>query len=206
MADKAPDSKAGTPTPGAGGAGASFTEREMTTLAFAFRSLKSGPPEVCILIDTSPPLSLPAHTTQIDYDKLAGYLGMTNPRSASNAWTKIKAKLNANEPPTGAVTPNKRGGRKKAASKASVDGENGDSGDADAPATPKQKSPRKRAAKKQESEVEGQENASPKKRGRLATRAADAQAEVDAEAESTLSFLFLSVSLCSWFRSVWNVF
>jgi hypothetical protein len=37
-------------------------------------------------------------SAQMDYEKLAGACGMTNPRSASNAWSSIKKKLFANVP------------------------------------------------------------------------------------------------------------
>jgi hypothetical protein len=80
---------------------------------------------------------------------------MSNPRSAGNAWAKIKGKLMT--PTDGSApspTPKKAtGGRKKAAPVVGEDGE---------PVTPK-KTPRKRVAKKQE--VDG-EDASPKKKGR----------------------------------------
>ena len=94
-----------------------------------------------------------AHLVQIDYDKLAGYAGMSNPRSAANAWAKIKLKLMSPAPEgTVPATPKKPRGRKPAAAKA--DGEEGD-----AAATPK-KTPRKRGPKKQD--VDGE--SSPKKK------------------------------------------
>lgn len=92
---------------------------------------------------------------------------MSNPRSASNAWAKIKGKLmtpNA-DGSSPAPTPKKGGGRKKAATSAS-DGEDGEDG------TPK-KTPRKRAAKKQE--VDG--DASPKKKGRASEKAGSDEGE-----------------------------
>jgi hypothetical protein len=93
---------------------------------------------------------------QIDYEKLASFASMSNPRSASNAWAKIKGKLMASNA-DGAVpaTPKKTAGKKKAAATPAADGEDGE-----AAATPK-KTPRKRAAKKQD--VDGE--ASPKKKG-----------------------------------------
>ncbi|KAF2636167.1 hypothetical protein P280DRAFT_368407, partial [Massarina eburnea CBS 473.64] len=107
--------------------GLAFTEREMQMLAWAMQSLKSGPPE-------------------IDYEKLAAYAGMSNPRSASNAWAKIKNKLlstcDGNTPIT------KKGGKKKATSEEAADGE--------------KKTPRKRGAKAQDVDGEG----TPKKKGR----------------------------------------
>ena len=93
--------------------------------------------------------------TQIDYEKLAAFAGMSNPRSASNAWAKIKGKLITNPDGTAVSTPKKAGGKKKAAA-ATNDAEMGDA------ATPTKKTPRKRPAKKQD--VDG--DASPKKKGR----------------------------------------
>jgi hypothetical protein len=77
---------------------------------------------------------------------------MSNPRSASNAWAKIKVKLmtpaaDGTVPATPKKTP-----RKKAAAAKQDDGEEG----ADTP----KKTPRKRAAKKQD--VDG--DSSPKKK------------------------------------------
>jgi hypothetical protein len=95
---------------------------------------------------------------------------MSNPRSASNAWAKIKAKLSANVPEGGspASTP-KKAGRKKAAS-ATPAGNEGEEGGA--PQTPKLKAtPRKRAAKKQD--VEGDESS--KKKGRAAKKSEESK-------------------------------
>jgi hypothetical protein len=79
---------------------------------------------------------------------------MSNPRSATNAWAKIKAKLMAPAADgTVPITP-KKTPRKKAAAVKQKDDEEG----ADA-ATPK-KTPRKRVAKKQD--VDG--DSSPKKK------------------------------------------
>ncbi|EMD66959.1 hypothetical protein GGP41_005413 [Bipolaris sorokiniana] len=112
-----------------------FTERELQLLGWAIQSLKSGPPE-------------------IDYDKLAAFAGMSNPRSASNAWAKIKLKLmtpfaDGTALPTPKKTPR--------AKKGVVSKKEGDEADGDA--TPKA-TPRKRASKKQE--VDG--DSSPKKK------------------------------------------
>ncbi|KAF2281289.1 uncharacterized protein EI97DRAFT_429338 [Westerdykella ornata] len=132
MSDKASDGGA-TST-------ATFTEREMQIMSKAWFCLKSGTPE-------------------IDYDKLAEATGMTNPRSASNAWAKIKHKLHAQE---GIVaTPKAKATPKKKAN-----------GNDSAPGTPT-KTPRKRAPKKQE--VDGE--SSPKKKGKatkMKTEAEDA--------------------------------
>ncbi|KNG46540.1 hypothetical protein DDE82_001369 [Stemphylium lycopersici] len=123
-------------TAASNGSSPQFTERELQLLGWAMQSLKSGPPE-------------------IDYEKLAGYANMGNPRSASNAWAKIKIKLKLMSPaPEGTVpaTPKKPRGRKPAAAKTEEE-------EGDASATPK-KTPRKRGPKKQE--VDGE--SSPKKK------------------------------------------
>jgi hypothetical protein len=104
---------------------------------------------------------------------------MSNPRSASNAWAKIKGKL-ALTTADGVVpaTPKKAGGRKKAAAtpkKADGDADaDGADGESPVKKTPGKKTPGKRAAKKQD--VEGEE--SPKKKG----RASKAKKEADEEA------------------------
>ncbi|USP77222.1 uncharacterized protein yc1106_04496 [Curvularia clavata] len=133
----------------------SFTERELQILGWAMQSLRSGPPE-------------------IDYDKLAAFAGMSNPRSASNTWAKIKAKL-LNPTLEGAVpaTPKKTPRAKKiAAPKA-------DSDEGDVTQTPK-KTPRKRAPKKQD--VDGE--SSPKKKP-ARSRKAPSDEPIKSETEET---------------------
>ncbi|KAH8732975.1 hypothetical protein GQ44DRAFT_639856 [Phaeosphaeriaceae sp. PMI808] len=127
--------------------GLAFTDRENQMLGWAMQSLKTGPPEASI----PHPQILPLQP--IDYEKLAKFAGMSNTRSASNSWAKIRAKLVADPPADGAVpaTPKKAGGRQKKAVNTDEGGE----------PTPN-KTPRKRAAKKQD--VDG--DASPKKKGR----------------------------------------
>lgn len=150
----------------AANATAQFTDRELQMLGWAMQSLKTGPPEV----RPTPPLAHPPpNAPQIDYDKLAGFAGMGNPRSASNAWAKIKAKLTAPNPDgsSPAPTPKKGGGGRKKAAAAAPAADGDDGGE---PATPK-KTPRKRAAKKQE--VDG--DASPKKKGRATPKKAGAE-------------------------------
>ncbi|KAF2132766.1 hypothetical protein P153DRAFT_354233 [Dothidotthia symphoricarpi CBS 119687] len=132
MSDKVDTGSAGGST--SNGAAPQFTERELQLLGWAMQSLKSGPPE-------------------IDYEKLAKFASMSNPRSASNAWAKIKSKLMTSSDGTVAATPKKGGAKRKA--------EDGGEG------TPK-KTPRKRAAKKQD--VDGAGDASPKKKGRAAAK------------------------------------
>ena len=100
-------------------------------------------------------------TSQIDYEKLAAFASMSNPRSASNAWAKLKPKLMTNPDGVVPATPKKGGAKKKAAA---AKDENGDEGES----TPK-KTPRKRAAKKQD--VDG--DASPKKKTARGKKASD---------------------------------
>jgi hypothetical protein len=95
---------------------------------------------------------------------------MGNPRSASNAWAKIRGKLQMSSDSAPAkATPKKKAGAAK-----KEDGEEGTD-------TPK-KTPRKRAAKKET--VDG-ENASPKKKGRPVAKGK--KASDDESGESTLT-------------------
>lgn len=103
--------------------------------------------------------------SQIDYEKLAGFAGMSNPRSASNAWAKIRNKLNVTTGDGTAVSTPKKGGAKKTAA------DKDSNGDADGDST--KKTPRKRGPKKQE--VDG--DASPKKKGRPAKKKVDEEEE-----------------------------
>ncbi|PVI08148.1 hypothetical protein DM02DRAFT_666122 [Periconia macrospinosa] len=123
-----------------------FSDREMQMLAWAMQSLKT-PPDV-------------------DYDKLAAFAGMSNPKSASNAWAKIKGKLFANqaEGAAAAATP-KRGRAKKVVDK------EGDE-------TPKT-TPRKRTAKKDAND----DNESPTKKRAVKPKpkAADAEPVIKTE-------------------------
>ncbi|KAF2750868.1 hypothetical protein M011DRAFT_474360 [Sporormia fimetaria CBS 119925] len=134
MSDKASTGGATTDSNGTAGAtvGPNFTEREQEILKFAWSCLKSGPPE-------------------IDYQKLASLLGMSNPRSASNAWAKIKPRLMHGVPEgeDGAVAATLKKGRKP---KAKADAANGDDDSGDGPATPKKRSPKKKAAPKVKTE------------------------------------------------------
>ncbi|KAF2679302.1 hypothetical protein K458DRAFT_490625 [Lentithecium fluviatile CBS 122367] len=141
-----------------GDAAPMFTEREMQMLGFAMLSLKSGPPE-------------------IDYEKLAKFAGMTNHRSAGNAWAKIKTKLvETIDGGAAPATPKRGGAKKKAAAKdGSAEGEGADG------ESPTKKTPRKRAAKKQE--VDGGET-SPKKKGRAAAKGKKGADKENAEAKT----------------------
>ncbi|KAH6879158.1 hypothetical protein BKA58DRAFT_110715 [Alternaria rosae] len=122
----------------ANGSSPQFTERELQLLGWAMQSLKSGPPE-------------------IDYEKLAAYAGMGNPRSASNAWAKIKLKLMTPSPDGTVPATPKKTPRKRAAKKQDVDGES----------SPKKKTTTPRGRKtetvKTESDEEAQTGGSPMK-------------------------------------------
>ncbi|KAF3046620.1 hypothetical protein E8E12_011260 [Didymella heteroderae] len=124
-----------------------FTERELQLLGWAMQSLKSGPPE-------------------IDNVKLAAFAGMTNPRSAGNAWNTLKKKLMAPADPDAPPTPKRGGGRKKK-----------EVGDKDGEDTPK-KTTRKRTAKEPENG-----DASPKKKGRPVKATTRAKQESEEEEE-----------------------
>ncbi|ROT35212.1 hypothetical protein SODALDRAFT_353570 [Sodiomyces alkalinus F11] len=111
-----------------------LTEREQEFLAQAWTCMKTTP--------------------EIDYNRLAETLGMTNPRSAANAWSAIKKKLFTGTPPP---TPSKGGDsekkRKRATPKkaaagaaaAAAGGDGADDGQSVATPTKKQRSPRKKA-------------------------------------------------------------
>ncbi|OCL14389.1 hypothetical protein AOQ84DRAFT_371328 [Glonium stellatum] len=132
-------------------ADALFTERESKILGWVMQSLKSGPPEV-------------------DYDKLAMLAGMSNPKSAANAWAKIKPKLFGDTAIAKPATPKKPRGKNPNAGN-EVASAAGTNGEADEPSK-KTPSPRKRkpAANKED-------GGSPKKKGRKPKK--------DVEAETT---------------------
>jgi hypothetical protein len=157
------------------GSAATFTERELQILCWAMQSLKSGPPEVrnrhhipgymCPFL----PLHTHSHQSKIDYDKLAAFAGMTNPRSAANIWAKVKVKLSSpsSDGPVPATPKKTPRAKKTAASK--VDGEEGDAAAAASPT----KTPRKRAPKKQD--VDGE--SSPKKKPAHAKKTSSDESE-----------------------------
>ena len=70
---------------------------------------------------------------QVDYKKLADLAGMTNPASASNAWAKIKKKIQAQAEEGGAVangeegTPKPKATPSKKRAKAKADQDDGES-------------------------------------------------------------------------------
>jgi hypothetical protein len=71
----------------------------------------------------------PAIPTQVDYKKLAGLAGFTNPASASNAWAKIQKKITAQAGPGAADSATPEAGTpkptpaKKRGAKVAADGE-----------------------------------------------------------------------------------
>ncbi|KAK3061820.1 hypothetical protein LTS18_005373 [Coniosporium uncinatum] len=146
-------------------AGSKFTERELALLGWAMQSLKSGPPEV-------------------DYDKLAAFASMSNPKSAANAWAKIKNKLvdpAVEGTASATATPKKTGGRgKKATAAKGADDDDNDGAVAPTPKSGKRKTPSK-AKKGAAEEGEGgeEEGGSPKKRGRKAKVEPKAEAGED---------------------------
>ena len=156
-----------------------FTERERNIMAFAWQCFEADPKA---RVSSSPPLSpllspfacpnAPRSNPQVDYKKLAALCGMTNPQSASNAWSRIRKKLHVQA------------------------AEAGDAGVGASPAgTPKatpKATPRKR---KNGAQVEaGDAEETPTKKGKKVKADADgegvkredsgAEAEVEAEAEN----------------------
>ena len=107
----------------------SFTAREMTLLACAFRAMENVP--------------------KINYAKMAELAGMSNQNSAANAWREIRKKIDAaDENPeamTDVTTPKslKAAGRKRKTKDADADD------DAEMETTPKKKRARKPAATKE---------------------------------------------------------
>ncbi|OHF00749.1 hypothetical protein CORC01_04066 [Colletotrichum orchidophilum] len=115
-----------------------LTERELEILKNAWGSMKSIP--------------------EVDYQKLAAACGMTNPRSASNAWSGIKKKLFAdlpapvNESSSPASTPAKRKrttpAKKKTTAAAAAGSDDGDelAANSDGEATLAVETPKKKRA------------------------------------------------------------
>lgn len=116
---------------------------------------------------------------KVDYNKLAELAGMSNPKSAANAWAKIKPKLFSGDGVTAAPKATKPVTPRKPKAKAKAEAEEGDEINVlpsvetnGKGATPKT-SPRKRKpAVKKEDDGEG----SPKKRGRKSKKALEEEA------------------------------
>lgn len=117
---------------------------------------------LCTITTQPIPMSTPSTTTsylkpintnfpfnQIDYNKLAAETGMTNPRSASNAWSALKKKLFQGVP----ATPR---GKKAAAAAAAATGDDDDT-EATPVATASAKRKRVPASRKKAAATEGGE-------------------------------------------------
>lgn len=131
---------------------------------------------------------------QMDYEKLAGACGMTNPRSASNAWSSIKKKLFANVPAAavdkdgkGPKTP---GGRKRktkaeeAAAPAADGSEDDKKEDAATPAKKKRATPAKKKAPKSAAKVKDEDTDEEDKKEVKKKVVKKSKAAVKAEAKS----------------------
>lgn len=91
-----------------------FTERERTIMACAWQCFEEQPKvRVPRCLTIFPPIchsATPQVTSrlnipwQVDYVKLAGLVGMGNPRSATNAWLAIRKKLVAQTGPVAATS------------------------------------------------------------------------------------------------------
>jgi hypothetical protein len=98
-------------------------------------------------------------SSQVDSVKLAEACGMTNPRSASNAWANIKKKILAhagisteNGDGTGSPTKKTPKATPRKRKKAAAEGEGG--GDEETPAKKVKPTPKKKGAAKSEAIVE----------------------------------------------------
>ena len=80
-----------------------FTDRERQLMAFAWQCF-NGEPKVRRTTIHHSTVRLITDTLQVDYKKLAELAGMGNPVSASNAWSKIKKKIQAQAVEGGATT------------------------------------------------------------------------------------------------------
>lgn len=68
-----------------------FTPREQELMAAAWQCFEEQPKVRSQVLRVKSVLTTP----QIDYEKMAKLVNMSNPRSASNAWSAIKKKLAA---------------------------------------------------------------------------------------------------------------
>ncbi|CAK4032320.1 Hypothetical predicted protein [Lecanosticta acicola] len=104
-----------------------FTEREQKLMSYAWRCFEGEP--------------------KVDYQQLANLAGMSNPRSAANAWAVIKKKLaaqadaNGGDNSSGAATPSKAKATPKKRGKKAAD-EGGDDDEEATPVAKKVKTPR----------------------------------------------------------------
>lgn len=140
-----------------------FTPREQEILAFAWQCFEEAPrarrhPLISTLISSQ----LTHH--QVNIKKLAGLCGMTNQGSATNAWAKIKKKIEAQgKELSGEASPTKANGTPKA--------------------TP---TPRKRTKKAADEDVDDEESPAKKAKGRKAKSEAKVDEEEDGEDEKSV--------------------
>lgn len=122
-----------------------FTPREMTLLAYAFRAMETIP--------------------KINYARMAELAGMSNQNSAANAWREIRKKIDVvdetAETTTDVATPKavKATGRKRKAKETDVDD------DTEMEVTPKKKRTRKPAATNENGDVEAEKKTPGPKKG-----------------------------------------
>jgi hypothetical protein len=129
---------------------------------------------------------------QMDYEKLANACGMTNPRSASNAWSSIKKKLFANVPAAavdkdgkGPKTPGrKRKTKAEETTAPAADGSEEDKKeDAATPAKKKRATPAKKKAPKSAAKVKDEGSGDEDKK-EVKAKVKKAKAAVKAEPKS----------------------
>lgn len=123
------------------------------------------------------------HFKQIDYEKLAGEMGMTNPRSAANAWGAIKKKMawtTAAQPATGGKS---TGGKRKKAATTDDDGDDQATPTKKAKATPT-KAPRKKATLRPKTPAVAKDSDSDNEGTAAGDEETKAEPEVKAEPEA----------------------
>ncbi|KAH6695401.1 hypothetical protein F5X68DRAFT_272767 [Plectosphaerella plurivora] len=137
----------------------SLTDREQEILSKAWNCMKTQP--------------------EIDYVKLAAETGMTNPRSASNAWSALKKKLFTGVPPTPRT-------KKATAAAAALAGDDGEA----TPAAKRKRTPAKKkvapvddGADDMDIDAEGAGDATPTKKKRAAPRKKATPAKVAPKTE-----------------------
>ncbi|KAK3675266.1 hypothetical protein LTR78_004776 [Recurvomyces mirabilis] len=129
-----------------------FSARETEIMAKAWN---------CMVEEPKVSSTLPSLRPPVDYEKLAKACGMTNPRSATNAWRAIKTKIMA------------RGGITKTTGKGEdADGEGGE--------TPVNPTPKKRGKGKTDADGDGE---SPTKKAKGSAKGKKKSEEVVGEAD-----------------------
>ncbi|KAI3392068.1 hypothetical protein diail_6297 [Diaporthe ilicicola] len=130
-----------SPKAAAGGGYSTLTAREQEILAKAMTCLKTAP--------------------EIDFPELAAELGMTNPRSAVNAWAQIKKKMNWNVKVPDSPAGGKAAGTGKRKKAVSNDGDDDGDEETAAPAK-KAKAAAKPRKKSSDTPKKGKAAAAPK--------------------------------------------